>query len=121
MPASTIRRRSGLLALVVTASVVLPSPGCSALPGLITGAFTGAVDAPMQVYRYHRVFFDRNPIYWTFNALFIGPLGFACGPIVGFAKGIALDVKWLLDQTDYGDVFGTYRDMSIWRPYTIHW
>jgi len=121
MPASTKRRRSGFLALVLTAAVVLPSPGCSAIPGLLTGAFTGAVDAPMQVYRHHRVFFDRNPIYWTFNAILIGALGIACGPICGFAKGIALDVKWLLDQTDYGDVFGTYRDMSIWRPYTIHW
>lgn len=118
MPAR--RRRSRVLALALAASVLLgASPGCAALPGLLTGAFTGAVDAPAQVYRHHRVLFDREPIYWAFNILFFVPVGIAAGPIVGFAKGLALDIEWLLDQMGYHRVFMTYREPSIWRPYTI--
>ena len=116
MPVS--RRRSRVLVLALAVSL-LAAPGCSALPGMLTGAFTGCVDAPMQVYRHHRTFFDRNPIYWTFNVIFIGPLGLAAGPIVGFAKGLSLDVEWLLGEMGYKRVFLTYREPSIWRPYTI--
>lgn len=122
MPATRRARRSRSLALVLALTAVLgASPGCAAIPGLLTGGFTGAVDAPMQVYRAHRTFMDRNPIYWTFNVILMGPLGMAAGPIVGFGKGLALDIQWLLGQIGYDRVFGTYREESIWRPYTIHW
>lgn len=122
MPATRRVRRTRALALVLALTAVLgASPGCATLPGLITGGFTGAVDAPMQVYRAHRTFMDRNPIYWPFNVFLIGPLGVVTGPIVGMAKGIAIDIQWLLDQVGYPRVFGTYREESIWRPFTIHW
>src|SRR5689334_12766714 len=105
MPA---RRRSRVLGLALAVSLALgAAPGCAALPGLLTGGFTGAVDAPMQVYRHHRTFFERNPIYWTFNVIFIGPLGVAAGPIVGFAKGLSLDIEWLLNEIGYQRVFTT--------------
>jgi hypothetical protein len=115
-PSRRVRLVGGLLALVLAAS-----PGCATLPGLLTGAFTGAVDAPAQVYRYHRAHFDRNPIYWPFNLALFVPLGIATGPLVGMAKGIALDVQWLIGQVGYQRVFATYREPSIWRPFTIHW
>lgn len=112
--------RRSVLGLALAASLLIAaSPGCATIPGLLTGGFTGAVDAPMQVYRANRTFLDRNPIYWTFNVILIGPLGLAAGPIVGMAKGIALDVEWLLDEIGYRRVFTTYREPSIWRPYTI--
>ncbi|MBI3723578.1 hypothetical protein HY251_06445 [bacterium] len=95
--------------------------GCAALTGLVTGAFTGAVDAPAEVYRHHRGDFTRNPIYWPFNVLFFVPLGIAAGPIAGFGKGLALDMEWLIDRTPYDRAFGTYKEPSVWRPYTIHW
>lgn len=122
MPATRRVRRTRALALALALTAVLgASPGCATLPGLLTGGFTGAVDAPMQVYRAHRTFMDRNPIYWPFNVILIGPLGVVTGPIVGMAKGIAIDIQWLLDQIGYPRVFGTYREESIWRPFTIHW
>ncbi|MCO5170903.1 MAG: hypothetical protein M9894_31630 [Planctomycetes bacterium] len=113
-------RRSRALGLALTLALAL-SPGCATLPGMLTGAFTGAVDAPMEVYRHHRVLFDRHPIYWPFNVLFFVPLGIAAGPLVGMAKGIALDIQWLLGQRSYPQVFGSYSEESIWRPYTITW
>lgn len=113
-----MRRALGLL----LALVLVTSPGCASFTGLLTGAFTGAVDAPAQVYRSHRSLFDRHPEYWPFNLIFFVPVGIAAGPIVGFGKGLALDVQWaFLDQVSYGKVFGTYREPSVWRPYTIHW
>lgn len=122
MPTTRRVRRPRALALVLALLLVLgASPGCATLPGMLTGAFTGAVDAPMQVYRGRRTFFDRNPIYWPFNALFFGTLGVMAGPIVGMVKGLAIDIQWLLEQVNYSSVFTTYGDDSIWRPYTIHW
>jgi hypothetical protein len=113
-------QKAGLaLALSILAGTLLP--GCATMTGLMTGAFTGAVDAPAQVYRYNRGEFHRNPIYWPFNLILFVPLGLAAGPIVGMAKGIALDVEWCMGRTPYDPVFGSYRDPSIWRPYTIHW
>lgn len=116
-------RRAGFaLALGLTLGGLFSSSGCATLTGLVTGAFTGAVDAPAQVYRYHRGDFARNPIYWPFNILFFVPLGIAFGPLAGMGKGIALDVETvILGKESYGEVFGTYREASIWRPYTIHW
>lgn len=115
--ARRVRLAAGLLALALTVG----SPGCATLPGMLTGGFTGAVDAPAQVYRYHRAHFDRNPIWWPFNLVLFVPLGIATGPLVGMAKGVALDVQWLIGQIGYGRVFTTYREPSIWRPFTIHW
>jgi hypothetical protein len=100
---------------------LLTSPGCAAFTGLATGAFTGAVDAPAQIYRLNRKALELHPEYWVFNLFTFVPLGFVGGPLAGFAKGIALDVQWLLDQIGYDKAFGTYRRASIWRPYTIHW
>ena len=101
--------------------LVATSPGCAAMTGMLTGAFTGAVDAPAQVYRYHRGEFDRHPELWVYNLLLFIPLGIAVGPLAGFAKGIGLDVQWLLNQLTYPKAFTTYKDESVWRPYTIHW
>jgi len=100
---------------------VLIQSGCAALPGMLTGGFTGAVDAPAQVYRNHRGTFDRHPEYWVFNLLLFVPLGIAAGPLAGFGKGMGTDIEWLLDHVTYQKAFMTYRDESIWRPYTIHW
>ncbi|MEZ6188296.1 MAG: hypothetical protein R3F62_25250 [Planctomycetota bacterium] len=100
---------------------VLVQSGCTALPGLVTGAFTGAVDAPAQVYRYHRGAFDRHPEYWVFNLLLFVPLGIMTGPFAGFGKGVGIDVEWFLDHVTYEKAYTTYRDESIWRPFTIHW
>lgn len=118
------KRKFGPRAAVVLLALLLSlgTQGCATLTGLVTGAFTGAVDAPAQVYRYHRSYFDRNPIYWPFNVFLFVPVGIAAGPIVGFGKGLALDIQWaFLDQVSYGRVFGSYRESSVWRPYTIHW
>lgn len=113
---------STLASVALGLALGLTQPGCAALTGMVTGAFTGAVDAPAQVYRCHRPYFDHHPIYWPFNVVFFVPVGIAAGPIVGFGKGLALDIQWaFLDQVSYGRVFGTYRESSVWRPYTIHW
>jgi len=95
--------------------------GCATLTGLVTGGFTGLVDAPAQMYRYHEGEFNRHPEYWPYNILFVSPVGMGFGPLAGMAKGIALDVEWCLGEVSYGRVFGSYRDVSVWRPYTIHW
>ncbi|RMG15947.1 MAG: hypothetical protein D6731_07265 [Planctomycetota bacterium] len=118
----TVRRRPAraLIALLLGAALFV-QPGCAAFTGLLTGAFTGCVDAPMQVYRHNKSTMDHHPEYWAFNALFVGPLGFAAGPLVGFVKGLSVDLQWLLGRTRYGKAFGSYRSVSVWRPYTIHW
>lgn len=109
-------------ALLLAVSLLLAShPGCASVTGLVTGALTGVVDAPAQVYRHNRGELDRHPEYWVFNVLIVGPLGFVAGPLVGFAKGVALDIEWLLDEIGYDDAFTTYKAPSVWRPYTIHW
>ena len=87
----------------------------------MTGAFTGLVDAPAQVYRHNRDNFDQRPIYWPFNIVFMAPLGFLAGPLVGFGKGIALDVECLQGKARLGRVFGRYDNESVWRPFTLDW
>jgi hypothetical protein len=114
------KARRSALALVL-ALAIASAPGCATFTGLLTGAFTGAVDAPAQVYRENRGEFHRNPIYWPFNLVLFVPLGIAAGPLVGMGKGIALDMEWLLNRTSYSRSFGTYKEPSVWRPYTIHW
>jgi hypothetical protein len=120
-PASRRRRRNAVAAVLLSGLMVL-APGCATITGLFSGAFTGAVDAPAQIYRHNRSTFDYHPEYWIFNILFFVPVGLVAGPIAGMAKGAALDIQWaFLDQASYGKAFGTYRKSSIWRPYTIHW
>lgn len=108
-------------ALLLTLAALLPTGGCATMTGLVTGAFTGAVDAPAQVYRHNRGEMTRHPEYWIYDVLILGPIGFAAGPLAGLAKGFGLDMQWLLGQVEYKDVFGGYGRESIWRPYTIHW
>ena len=93
------------------------------LTGFVSGALTGSIDAPAQIYRYNRGTLDRHPEYWPWNVVVFFPLGFMGGPIAGLAKGIAIDIQWwFLDHPiSYKKVFTTYREESIWRPYTIHW
>lgn len=105
----------GLLALAGSTS------GCATITGTITGPFTGFVDLPAEVYRHHGDVLDAEPLLWTPNALVLAPIGFAAGPAIGFVKGVALDVQWLVDRRSYREVFGTYRRPSIWRPWTVRW
>ena len=121
MSARTPHRRARGLLVIACGVLLLTAPGCAAMTGLITGAFTGCVDAPAQVYRYNRTTMDHHPEYHVFNAMIIGPIGFAAGPLAGFAKGLSTDIQWLLSRLRYDRVFTTYRSPSVWRPYTIHW
>ena len=91
------------------------------MTGLVTGAFTGAVDCPAEIYRHHQLEFLEHPSYWPVNIIVFVPVGIVLGPITGFAKGVALDMEKLLRQTDYGAVFGSYDQVSIWRPYSFGW
>jgi hypothetical protein len=118
---TSARSPSRAAALLLCGLLLFGSPGCAALTGLATGAFTGAVDAPAQVYRKNRSTIDHHPEYWPFNVIFMAPIGFVFGPIAGFAKGLALDIQWLIGRTRYKRSFTTYRKPSVWRPYTIHW
>ncbi|MBL4844467.1 MAG: hypothetical protein JKY65_02980 [Planctomycetes bacterium] len=116
------RRRQNAFAAVFLSAILIGAPGCATLTGFVTGAFTGAVDAPAQIYRINKGTFDYHPEYWIFNILFFVPVGLVVGPLAGMVKGAALDIQWaFLDQASYGKAFGTYSKSSIWRPYTIHW
>ncbi|MGE0711952.1 MAG: hypothetical protein AB7N76_03310 [Planctomycetota bacterium] len=123
---SGARRRARRLHALGAALVFLALPftqGCATMTGLLTGAFTGAVDAPAQIYRLNRSTFDYHPEYWIFNILFFVPVGLAAGPLAGLCKGAAIDIQWaFLDRpVSYGTAFTTYERPSVWRPYTIHW
>ena len=125
-PSRLVRRlRAATLSLVVLVGLAVSAEGCAiaTVTGFVTGAVTGMVDAPAQVYRFNRGEFDRHPEWWSVNILGGVPVGFVAGPVVGLVKGIAIDVQWwFLDYPiKYSRVFGTYRDESIWRPFTIHW
>ena len=97
------------------------SSGCATLAGSLTGALTGMVDAPAQVYRQNRESFTKHPTFWPANILIVGPLGFVGGEVVGFWKGMTLDIEFLLGNIGLNDVFGSYDEASIWRPYTLSW
>ena len=115
------RRAHRLLALALALAIPFATTGCAGLPAMIAGPFTGAVDAPAQVYRACRPEFNRTPIYWFCNIIVFVPVGIMAGPIAGLVKGVSTDVQWLLDQTTYRRSMTTYRDYSIWRPYMIPW
>ena len=109
--------RLGLAALVA----LMLLPGCAAVTGVATGAFTGAVDLPAETYRVHRETFHRYPYLFGLNVFFVGPVGFAGGPVAGLIKGASLDVQCAIELMDYHEVFHTYRPASIWRPWTFYW
>jgi hypothetical protein len=113
-----LRRVANSLLLLALPAVL--APGCATITGIVTGAPTGLVDAPAQLYRHNSDHFDRHPEYWVFNILIVAPLGFAVGPLVGLVKGVAADVRNLTGMNTLGEVYGAYGDPSIWRPYTFH-
>jgi hypothetical protein len=117
----TCRRFTGGVLVLLSCLTLITGPGCAAMTGLVTGAFTGAVDAPAQVYRYHRAEMDHHPEYWAYNVLLMGPVGFATGALAGFVKGLSLDIQWLIGRVRYDRVFTKYKNYSVWRPFTIHW
>ncbi len=107
--------------LVLALGTVTTFAGCATVTGAVSGVFTGAVDAPTQVYRNKRSLFEADPIYWPLNIFVFVPIGMLFGPLAGFAKGVALDVECLQARLSYGKVFGGYGPESVWRPYSIHW
>lgn len=108
-------------ALILAALACAPGfSGCAALTGAVTGAFTGAVDAPAEVYRYHREEFAEHPEYWITTIVTV-PVGIVLGPLAGFGKGLSLDCAWAAGHGRYGEAFKTYGNPSVWRPYTFHW
>lgn len=110
-----------IIAIAALVASLFVLSGCATVSGTVTGAFTNAVDAPAENYRANREQFDDVPILHAPNALVLGPVGFATGPVFGFAKGLALDIQWVIGQVDYSDVFGSYGPASIWRPFTFRW
>jgi hypothetical protein len=105
----------------VLAAMLLLCSGCAGITGLVTGAFTGAVDLPAEAYRQNRLVFDRNPMLYGLDCLVLGPCGLVGGPVIGFIKGVSLDIEWVCGKIGYGPVFGSYKEASIWRPWTINW
>src|SRR5688572_4566616 len=90
----TAAMRLALAAVLLIAS--LSGAGCATTTGLVTGAFTGAVDLPAEVVRHHDTTFDGNPILLSPTVLVLAPVGFVSGPIMGLIKGFALDIEWLI-------------------------
>jgi hypothetical protein len=110
-----------LIGAFVLAATLIVCSGCAGLTGLITGPFTGAVDLPAETYRQNTLLFEQNPMLYGVDAIVVGPCGIVVGPVAGFCKGISLDIEWVCGWVRYGQVFGTYREISIWRPCTIKW
>jgi hypothetical protein len=108
------------LSALLAAAILTLAPGCATITGTATGWATGLVDAPAQNYRINRDAFDEHPEYWAPNVLIVAPVGLVLGSLLGLVKGVAMDVRWLLGQTEYGEVFAGYGRPSIWRPYTLH-
>lgn len=113
-----MKKISLFVGLIVFAVLI---SGCSTITGTVTGAGTGLVDAPAQTYRANRDTFDELPILHGVNALVMGPVGAVTGPVMGFGKGMALDIQWMIGQQSLSEVYGTYEAQSIWRPYTVRW
>ena len=109
------------LGVVLVVVMVCMLSGCATITGTVTGAVTGAVDLPAETYRHNRGAFEEHPILFAPDVLIVAPLGIVSGPLFGMAKGISLDVQWVINQVEYDDVFGTYDKPSIWRPHTIQW
>ena len=110
-----------IIVIIALAAGALLCSGCATAAGTLTGALTNTIDCPAQNYRANQERFDSVPVLHSLNAVILGPVGFATGPIFGFAKGLSLDIQWVMGQVDYGEVFGTYGPASIWRPFTVKW
>ena len=95
--------------------------GCATATGTVSGALTGAVDAPAETYRNNKEAFEKEPMLFGVNALGMGIVGIATGPVFGLGKGLSLDVQTLIGQMNYNEVFLTYNEASVWRPHTVHW
>lgn len=108
-----------LRSLALCALVSLPLSGCSAVTGLVTGGFTGFVDLPSTLVQADKNQADDPDFYAA--SLFLAPTGLVLGPLMGFAKGLALDFTWVTGRVEYGDVYGGYEEASVWRPYAWHW
>lgn len=107
-----------ILALILMA---LTLSGCAMIAGTVTGAPFGAIDAPAETYRQNKGSFEEFPLFYALDVVIIGPIGFVTGPIFGCFKGLSLDIQWCTGKVDYSDVFGSYGQMSIWRPHTVQW
>ena len=109
------------VSMTLCLAAALSTAGCATVTGLVSGAFTGSVDCTAEIYRHNSEAFEDQPTYWAPTVLVFVPVGIVLGPVVGFAKGIALDMEKLIGETNYGPVFGGYDKVSIWRPYTFGW
>ncbi len=109
------------LAVLILLAVATTLTGCATVTGTASGAPMGAIDAPAETYRHNREAFDQYPILHGLNVVVMVPVGVVTGPVLGFGKGIALDVQCALGHQTYDNVFATYDEPSIWRPYTIRW
>ena len=118
---TTARHRTRRWQVLLVGLLLTLSPGCATLTGLVTGPFTGAIDAPAQVYRHHRAHMDRHPELWFFNLIVFFPAGLASGALAGLIKGVGIDIQWALSQLGYDKAFKTYKEPSVWRPFTWHW
>ena len=109
--------------LITTLSLFLlfSSSACATVTGACTGSLTGLVDAPAEVYRHNRQFFDEHPMQWPLNIVVVAPFGFVFGEVAGLVRGSALDVECLLGHEEVGEVFGSYGPNSVWRPYSFRW
>jgi len=113
--------RKNVMKMISLVIIALLLTGCATVTGTVTGAFTGALDLPVETYRANPEFFHDSPIAYGFDALIMGPVGLVLGPVMGFFKGLSLDIQWVAQQVSYRDVFGSYQPQSIWRPHTLHW
>ena len=103
------------------------SQGCLAAPvGLLTGTFTGIVDAPWQVARTFEDEFEEQPGWWAPNWIIVAPVGAVFGGLAGFGKGIVIDAQgWIrgFRGDDLGEhastAFLSYDANSLWRPYSF--
>ncbi|MHC4473482.1 MAG: hypothetical protein ACYS99_21260 [Planctomycetota bacterium] len=98
--------------------LVLPS-GCF-IVGAVTGPFSGAIDAPCQVYEHNREAFEESPMLYGADALIVGAFGFGTGPLMGFMKGLSLDIQVLSGHVDTGDAWSS-GPASVFRPFTGYW
>jgi hypothetical protein len=110
-----------IMSAFVLAAMLLACSGCATVTGLVTGAFTGAVDLPAETYRQNKVAFEQNPMLYGVDVIVLAPCGIVGGPVVGLVKGVSLDIEWVCSKVRYGQVFGTYHEASIWRPWTMKW
>ncbi|MFP4176793.1 MAG: hypothetical protein ACLFT2_06145 [Candidatus Brocadiia bacterium] len=110
-----------VIAVSVMALSLLFATGCATVTGTASGVPMGAIDAPAETYRHNREAMDRLPILHGLNVVVMAPVGAVGGPVLGFGKGISLDVQMMLEQQQPAEVFGSYGANSVWRPWTVKW